>query len=527
MVGPITNTPNVNINALQALNAGHKTAAQKDDNIVARGVGKLQKLWLLLSGKAKEQHNTQLQNLRAQVKHQFGEGGLMVLNDKLSAKKWDSKGSTKLFSEPQLNSLLKEAKDGASSAEFKLGIYQEALINAKYRVGIEALDAEKLQNGDIEQITDDLFTNQKEELIETMLSGPNISRFEAIQTSPSFREFANQKVGSPSIEGFLSSALFYLKLDPARDISSEMISKVIWMVESYCVKGAPQEITLAGQKFDAPMKEAMGESLEELHHALEDGSQQDQIRALNNFFTGNLKDFNAAAFDMYFDKLDPHLTEITPSLEKAFRSALPELAHAEAKRLVGESKAGLVAEKRNQIENELQFNLSKRDDYPHIEDVVKSIVDKIQDTEGTGATEVTYLNLVDDIGSQVNYADRNIGDIIYGDDHVFDDLTSLTIRILNPEASWESDIPPAERHMLEAALDNLLASSHAPIPEKQRAASAFINTLRTTNTTLSTSYYHQHLATDERFVGVMNTEAENIANKQLSEEWLTTEAKRQ
>ena len=160
-----------------------------------------------------------------------------------------------------------------------------------------------------------------------------------------------------------------------------------------------------------------------------------------------------------FDKLDPHLTEITPSLEKAFRSALPELAHAEAKRLVGESKAGLIAEKRNQIENELQFNLSKRDDYPHIEDVVKSIVDKIQDTEGPGATEVTYLNLVDDIGSQVNYADRNIGDIIYGDDHVFDDLTSLTIRILNPEASWESDIPPAERHMLEAALDNLLASS--------------------------------------------------------------------
>ena len=43
------------------------------------------------------------------------------------------------------------------------------------------------------------------------------------------------------------------------------------MVESYCVKGAPQEITLPGQKFDAPMKEAMGESLEELHHALEDG----------------------------------------------------------------------------------------------------------------------------------------------------------------------------------------------------------------------------------------------------------------
>ena len=208
MVGPITNTPNVNINALQALNAGHKTAAQKDDNIVARGVGKLQKLWLLLSGKAKEQHNTQLQNLRAQVKHQFGEGGLMVLNDKLSAKKWDSKGSTKLFSEPQLNSLLKEAKDGASSAEFKLGIYQEALINAKYRVGIEALDAEKLQNGDIEQITDDLFTNQKEELIETMLSGPNISRFEAIQTSPSFREFANQRSGHPRSRVFCRQPCF-------------------------------------------------------------------------------------------------------------------------------------------------------------------------------------------------------------------------------------------------------------------------------------------------------------------------------
>ena len=113
MAGPISNTPNVNINALQTHNTDGNAAARKNHGIVARGVGLLNKVWLHLRGQAGPTHTRQIDNLKAQVSQEFGQDGLKALNNKISAKNWDSPNSTKLFSTSELNNLRNDAFLGA------------------------------------------------------------------------------------------------------------------------------------------------------------------------------------------------------------------------------------------------------------------------------------------------------------------------------------------------------------------------------------------------------------------------------
>ena len=111
----ITNNPihNTNTTALQGHNAENTPAPQQNNRVVARGVDMLQKAWLHLTGQAREKHKEQLTNLKAQVERKFGEDGLQALNNKISAKKWDSPNSTKLFSRSELKSLRSDAFFGA------------------------------------------------------------------------------------------------------------------------------------------------------------------------------------------------------------------------------------------------------------------------------------------------------------------------------------------------------------------------------------------------------------------------------
>ena len=520
----ITNNPihNTNTTALQGHNAENTAAPQQNNGVVARGVCMLQKVWLQLTGKAGDKHTKQLTNLKAQVKHEFGEGGLMVLNDKLSAKKWDSEDSKKIFSQTELDNLRKEAKEGAGLAEFRMGLHQE--LEAKLRgpalEKAEAADAAALDRSEkIEATIPQVIQDKGDELIKSLIEGADVSRFEAIQSSQALSNKANQIIGDPSISLMIHDAMKVLKLDTSKDIRpnmiDDMIKDMIELAKKHCVPDAEQEVTLTDQELDGLMKEGMTESLAKLTDAKTDN---EKIHAVRDFLTGNLQDFFAHAIDMYFDRLDNASPEILLGFT---RTAYEDLARGEATRIVDEAKAGFVAEKRNQIETELKFDLSKRDTYPELSRAVTDVALKIARTElETGNTSGAghHLDLLDHIASHVKNAEVYINAINYGDDNVLDELIPLARDMLDPNASWAGDFRPGERQVIDLALANMNASQNGNFDEKREAVAAFIDTLGGANRILSDSYYQQHLVNNKTFSYAMNAEATNLANKQIRDE---------
>ena len=168
----ITNNPihNTNTTALQGHNAENTPAPQQNNRVVARGVDMLQKAWLHLTGQAREKHKEQLTNLKAQVERKFGEDGLQALNNKISAKKWDSPNSTKLFSRSELKSLRSDAFFGAK--DIRLAQKLEAIDDT----------AQEMKEPRIDKKFNEIFNDLKSDVTKTM-KHPEATQFvESIRT---------------------------------------------------------------------------------------------------------------------------------------------------------------------------------------------------------------------------------------------------------------------------------------------------------------------------------------------------------
>ncbi|MBC07469.1 hypothetical protein [Thalassospira sp.] len=513
MVGAVHNNPNANINALQAHDAGANAAPDQNDGIVARGVGMLQKAWLQVTGQASSTHSRQLTNLKAQVSREFGEGGLKVLNDKLSAKKWDSPNSTKMFSTSELNSLRKDAKDGAGLAAFKMDIHREmAAKRAEPELAANAAQLDR--NEKIEARIPYLLENRSDELIDALIEGPAVSRFEAIQGTQTVSNAANQVIGDPSISFMMNYALPYLKLDPTRDITPDMITDMIGIAERHCVPDAMQEVTLPDQELDGLMKEAMAGSLGELTNVAQNGSDSEKVAAIREFLTGNLQDFFAHASDMYFDRLDNAPSETLLTFTRAAHSALPDLARAEAAREVDADKATLVAAERAPIEQNLRANLADRRSYPEVDSA-------IIDIELTSARSALAAGVDHPRGEQLDLIDqiaRYSSDTDSPSPYMLDELGNLANSILDDDAPWADQIPAAERDLIQQRAGEMEAAGNGDDYDKRVAASNFLNTLESVNQVISNNYYQNHLANDPTFSKALNAEATNVVNKQIRDE---------
>ncbi|NIZ02153.1 hypothetical protein [Thalassospira lucentensis] len=168
----ITNNPihNTNTTALQGHNAENTPAPQQNNRVVARGVDMLQKAWLHLTGQAREKHKEQLTNLKAQVERKFGEDGLQALNNKISAKKWDSPNSTKLFSRSELKSLRSDAFFGAK--DIRLAQKLEAIDDT----------VQEMKEPRIDKKFNEIFNDLKSDVTKTM-KHPEATQFvESIRT---------------------------------------------------------------------------------------------------------------------------------------------------------------------------------------------------------------------------------------------------------------------------------------------------------------------------------------------------------
>lgn len=135
----ITNNPlKTNLTATTNTPTNTPAAARQNNGVVARGVGMLQKAWLHLTGQAGDRHTQQLTNLKAQVKRKFGEDGLQALNNKISAKNWDSPNSTKLFSRSELKNLRSDAFFGAK--DIRLGRKLKAIADTTPKIPQQRID---------------------------------------------------------------------------------------------------------------------------------------------------------------------------------------------------------------------------------------------------------------------------------------------------------------------------------------------------------------------------------------------------
>ena len=517
----ITNNPihNTNTNALQGHNAENTAAPQQNNGVVARGVCMLQKVWLQLTGKAGDKHTKQLTNLKAQVKHEFGEGGLMVLNDKLSAKKWDSEDSKKIFSQTELNNLRKEAKEGAGLAEFKMGLHQE--LDAKLRAPAlekaDAADAAALdRNEKIEARIPGLLQNHTGELIKAVVEGSHVSRFEAIQGSHTINVAAETVLKNPSVSFMMSYALPYLKLDPNKDVKPEMINDMIEIAQRHCVPDAMQEVTLPDHELDGVMKNNMAASLEKLTQVRAKGSDSEKKQAVHEFLTGNLKDFYNHASDMYFDKLDNAPAESLLKFTGTVHAALPELAHAEAARLVDAEKADLVAAERAPIEQNLKLNLANRKSYPEVNLAITDLglaAAKSALDENITLPSYDHLNLIDDL-ALLSTEKRSPSPFI------LNQLGNLANRILDDEAVWAELMPAEQRALIEQRASEMeKVGTNATESERSDAARNFLDTLDSSlHELISASYYDNYLANDPHFSSALNKEATNIVNKQIRDE---------
>lgn len=510
-----TSIHNTNTNSVRGLATEHTAAPQQQNGVVARGVGPLRKVWLQLTRQAGERHKTQLANLRVQVRHQFGEGGLMVLNDKLSAQKWDNAGSKKIFSKSELNSLRKEAKEGAGLAEFKMGLHQE--LEAKLRApALEKADAARTAETDrnerIEATIPGLLHNNGDQLITALTEGSHVSRFEAIQGSYTVNNAANEVLNNPSVSFMMGYALPYLKLDPNKDIKPEMIKDMMAIAERHCVPDAMQEVTLPNQELDVLMKDAMVTSLISLKQINKNGSDSEKIQAVREFIAGNLQDFYSHASDMYFDELDNAPTEALLKFSRAAYAALPELAHAEATRIVDSEKSNLVAAERAIIEQNLRLNLANRESYP---DASLAIIDlelaaaKSALNENITIPRHDHLRLIDDLA-------RLSIDKSLPYPFMLEQLGNLANKILDDDAVWADHMPPEQRTLIkQRAGDMEKAAGKENESAQSHAGRNFLDTLDAVSELISASYYHNYLANDPQFSSALNDEATNVVNKQI------------
>lgn len=517
MVGGITNNPNQNINALQGHGTENAQAPDQNNGIVARGVGMFQKAWLQLTRQAGAKHTQQLTNLKAQVSREFGEGGLKVLNDKLSAKKWDSPNSTKLFSKSELNNLRKQVKDGASMAAFKMDFYKKMDADR----AAPALDksnaadvAQQYRNEQIEAKTRDLHENQSHKLLDALGDGSHVSRFEAIQGAPTVSNKANEIIGNSSIADMLNDSLHFLKLDPVKDITPGMINDVIRIAESYCIPDALREVVLPDQELNGLMKEAMAESLAKLDNVMINGSHEEQVIAVRDFVTGNLQDFFAHASDMYFDRLDNASIQQGREFIQTANLALPELARAEATKIVDAEKATLIAAERAPIEQNLRFNLAHRETYPELSATITNLelgTAKSALEQGIVHPRGEHLDLIDRIAHFSEDTDSP-------SPHMLDELGTLANSILDDDAPWADMIPTNERALIQTRTTEMEVAANGDDYDKRVAASNFLNTLESVNQVISYSYYENYLANEPTFSKALNEQATNVVNKQIRDE---------
>ncbi|MCC9623132.1 hypothetical protein LPB41_15680 [Thalassospira sp. MA62] len=111
MVHGINNSPSLLATSQSPIaSTNNRENAGQNDGILARGVGMLQKAWLHLTGQAKSTHNSQLNNLRTEVRNNFGEAGLAALNQELNNRNLDGANSTHVFSSAELNGLREHAE---------------------------------------------------------------------------------------------------------------------------------------------------------------------------------------------------------------------------------------------------------------------------------------------------------------------------------------------------------------------------------------------------------------------------------
>ena len=136
-VAIINNPPKTNLTA--TTNAPTNTPAATDNGVKARGVGSLKKkfLWVtkqfvsLTSRKhiAQKKHNTQLNDLKSQIRTSCGERGLAVLTKKLANHKWDRE--TKVFSKKNLTTLRTEVRTTLSENDKLAKAHEETLLTQK------------------------------------------------------------------------------------------------------------------------------------------------------------------------------------------------------------------------------------------------------------------------------------------------------------------------------------------------------------------------------------------------------------
>ena len=302
----------------EALTIPNPDADRARDELPLKGLTRFQKTFTWLRGKQKTTHTAQLENLRKQAsKVRIGDG-LAALQEKLAEKNWNS--PTKLFSTGEMQTLMNEVHATAENHPLEIQFVLDDDIEEDGSVHSEAPQAQQHAAGRQTQLSgvpnEFEFVHRDESNAQARgIHGPSmndlandvtergdiiartaLTNYKSLQQVPHLHNVVTQLMHEPAAVGLVDAGQDYvdqMKQNPnflATKTTQELtaiVNDLRHIGETFCVAGAPNEITVRNPNQDAALKHNIATAIDTLNMSLLGGTRE-KTAAINNFIITQL-----------------------------------------------------------------------------------------------------------------------------------------------------------------------------------------------------------------------------------------------